>query len=81
MTDGFREVDSGVEDTLTFRRAHNRKKTIRIAAWGGLASCGFTFLVIQATRWWGLIEVLMCVATLVTAIGIVQVLRQWESRL
>jgi D-alanyl-lipoteichoic acid acyltransferase DltB (MBOAT superfamily) len=81
MTDDFREVDSGVEDTLTFRRAYNRKKTIRMAVWGCITAFALTTLAIQVARFWGWHEVLYISCTLLGAIGIVQLLRNMESRL
>jgi hypothetical protein len=81
MTDDFREVDSGVEDTLTFRRSYNRKKTIRMAVWGCITAFALTMLGIQVIRFWGWHELMMLGCTLLGAVGIVQVLRSMESRL
>ena len=81
MTDEYREIESGIEDTLTFRRTYNRSRRWRLVLWIALAAASTTTLAVLSMRWWGWHEVMMCGALVLSAIAILQCIRHWESRL
>lgn len=81
MTDDYREIESGIEDTVTYRRVYNKARRWRLIGWIVLAAASTSTLAVLSMRWWGWREVAMCGALVLSAIAILQCIRHWEARL